>query len=81
MRDNVKNIKAAKKVFKSSPTAIDVSYLIMLHNDGSIDKKYQPTILTRSRKNHDAPKMCFTKDILNFRVASPLITNKYNFQI
>ena len=44
-------MKAAKKLLKSSPTATDVSYLIMLHIDGNVDKKFQPYIFYRSRAN------------------------------
>ena len=41
-------IKAANKL----PTATDVLYLIMLHTDGNVDKKFQPSIFYRSRENH-----------------------------
>ena len=33
-------VKAAKKLLKSSPTAIDVLFLIMLYIDGNVDKKF-----------------------------------------
>ena len=32
---------------------MDVLYLIMLHIDGNIVKKFQTSILYRSRENHD----------------------------
>ena len=44
-------VKADKKLLKSSLTAMDVLYLIMLHNNGNIDKKFQLSIFYRSRKN------------------------------
>ena len=37
-------IKSAKKLLKSSPTAIDVLYLIMLHINGDVIKKFQRSI-------------------------------------
>ena len=45
--ENEENIKAAK----SSPTSMDVLYLIMLHNDGNVNKKFEPSILNRSQEN------------------------------
>ena len=39
-------VKAAKKLLKSSPTAIDVLFLIMLHIDGNVDKKFQTCLKT-----------------------------------
>ena len=42
-------IKAAKNLFKDSPTAMNVLHLIMLHIDGNVDKKFQPSIFYRSR--------------------------------
>ena len=47
-----KEIKAAKKLLKSSPSATDVLYLIMFHIDGNVDKKFQLSIFYRSRENH-----------------------------
>ena len=42
--------KAAKKLLKSSWTIIDFLYLIIVYNEGNIDKKFQPCIFCRSRK-------------------------------
>ena len=47
----MQNVKAAKKLFKSSPAAIDDEYLIMLHIYRNVDKKFQPYIFYRSRAN------------------------------
>ena len=44
--------KVAKNLPKSSPTDMDVLYLIMLHIDGNVEKKFQPSIFYRSRENH-----------------------------
>ena len=52
MDKNAKNIKIDKNLPRSSPTAIDVLYLIVLHIDGSVDKKFQPSTWYRSRENH-----------------------------
>ena len=49
----VDNIKVAKNLTKSSPTAMDVLYLIMLHIDWNVDKKFQSSIFCRSQ---DIPK-------------------------
>ena len=38
-------LKAAKNLLKSSPTATDVRYLIMLYIDGNDDKKFQLSII------------------------------------
>ena len=43
--------KEDKKLLKKSPTFMDVLYLIMLHIDGIVDKKFQPSLFYRSRKN------------------------------
>ena len=43
--------KAAKKLIKSSQTTLDFSYLIMVHNEGNIGKKFHPCIFFRSREN------------------------------
>ena len=55
MGENVKNIKIAKKRVKGSPSDMDVLYLIILYNDGNVDKKFQPFILNSSRENHISP--------------------------
>ena len=44
--------KEDKKVLKKSPTFMDVLYLIMLHINGNVDKKFQASILYRSREKH-----------------------------
>ena len=65
----VKNIKAAKK--NTCSTTMDF-FIIILINDWYVDKKFQPSILNRSRKKYDFPKICLTDrraDILNYRVA------------
>ena len=31
---------------------MNVLELIMLHNNGNVDKKFQPSILNKSRENH-----------------------------
>ena len=56
--------KAAYKLLKSSPTAIDVLYLIMLNIDGNVDKKFQHSIFYRSREYYVYPNT-FQADILN----------------
>ena len=48
--DTTKN-KTSQRLLKSSPTAVDVLYLIMLHIDGNVVKKFQPYIFYRSREN------------------------------
>ena len=52
MRIYVKNIKVAKNLLKRSLTAMCVLYLLMLHCDENVDKKFQPSIFYRSRENH-----------------------------
>ena len=42
----LQRVKATKKLFKSSPAAIDASYLIMLHIDGNIVKKFSRSLLS-----------------------------------
>ena len=50
-RENqLRKIKAAKKRLKSTLTATYVLYLIILHIDGNVDKKFQPSIFYRSRE-------------------------------
>ena len=55
MEKYVKNVKVAKTLPKSRLTTIDVLYLIMLHVDRNVDKKFQPSIFNRSRENHVSP--------------------------
>ena len=55
-RNEFWKIKAAKQLLKSSPTAIDVLYLIMLRIDGNVDNKFQPSIFYRSWENHVSPQ-------------------------
>ena len=58
---------------------MDVLYLIMLHIDRNVDKKFELSINYRSRENHVAPKTFQTDghtDISNYRVASLLKTSK-----
>ena len=38
------NKNAAKMLLKNSLTAMDGKYLIMLHIDGNVNKKFQPYI-------------------------------------
>ena len=40
----VKNIKVAKNLSKCLPAVMDVLYLIMLHINGNVDKKFQSFI-------------------------------------
>ena len=47
--------KNSQKTTKGSPTAMDVLYSIILHNDGNVDKKFQPFILNSSREKHISP--------------------------
>ena len=56
-------IKVAKNLPKSSLTVMDVLYLIMPHIDGNVDKKFQPSIFYRNRKNHVSPKTYIQTDI------------------
>ena len=44
--------KAALKLLKSSPTAMDVVYLIILHIDWNIGEKFLTSILYSSPENH-----------------------------
>ena len=52
----LKITKVAKNLPKSCPTAMDVLYLIMLHIDENVDKKFQPSIVYRSWENKDMRK-------------------------
>ena len=45
-----KNIKVAKNLPKSSLTTLDVLYLILVHIDGNVDKKFQPPSFTGAEK-------------------------------
>ena len=40
---NILDMKVAYKLPKGSPTAMNVLYLIMLHIDGNVDKKFHPS--------------------------------------
>ena len=66
--------KAAKQLLISSQTTIDLLYLIMVHNEGNIDKNLNPFIFYRSRENHvsDAYMHTYirTDGHLNNRVAN-----------
>ena len=42
-----------KKLLISCPTAMVVLKLIMPYNDGNVDKKFQPPILSKNRENYD----------------------------
>ena len=53
------NIKVAKNLPKSSPTAVDILYLIMFYIDGKVDK---PSILNSTRENYVFQKY-FHRDI------------------
>ncbi len=81
MRKYVKNIKIAKNLLKSSLTTLDVLYLIMLHINGNVDKKFQLSIFYRSRDNpplflrQTDGRTDGRKDISNYRVASLLKRN------
>ena len=48
---NVKNFKIAKTRLNSSPTAVDVLLLIMLHIDENVEKKFQASNFNNNRKN------------------------------
>ena len=48
---NAKNMKIDKNLPRSSLTVMDVLYFIVLHIDGSVNKKFQPSIFYRSREN------------------------------
>ena len=60
-------------LLKSSPTATEVLYLIMLDIDGNVDKNFQLSIFYRSRETDGHT------DILNHRVASLLKRAKNNY--
>ena len=73
--------KQPKNLLTSGPTAIDVSQLIVLLNNGNVVKKFQPFIFYRSRENYVSPKLRQTDglterqtDISNYRVALLLKT-------
>ena len=55
-------------MLKSSPTDMDVLYLIMLHIDGNVDKKFQPSILYSCRKNLVSPQKKFLTDRRKFQI-------------
>ena len=46
----------AKNLSKSSPTYMNVIYLIMLHNDGNVDKNFHHSIFYRSQEKQISPK-------------------------
>ena len=51
----MENIKIAKNLLKSSFTTVDVLWLIMLHNDWNVDKKFQPFVFNSHKENHISP--------------------------
>ena len=46
-----KNIKTAKNMLKCIQTSIDAILFFVLHNDGTVDKQFQPSILNNLRKS------------------------------
>ena len=62
---------AFKKLPESSPTAMDVLYLIMLNIDGNVDEKFRQSIFYRSREYYVYLKT-FQADILNYKVGGIL---------
>ena len=47
--------KNSQKPAKSSLTTVDVLWLIMLHNDWNVAKKFQPYIFYSNKENHISP--------------------------
>ena len=58
---------------------MDILVLIMVHNDGNVDKKFQPSILNMSRENQDFPIPFQTAEHLESQ-SSFATKNYYNSQ-
>ena len=52
--------KNMQKLLKSSQTTMNVLYLIMPHNNGNFEEKFQPSILNSRLENLDSPTLSFT---------------------